>query len=175
MLSNQQLYLVNHFALVARRHGLQLPDLKELLADEIQLRQWIDVGLAELTHPAVKDAAAKLAAALFGQGHPAAAGTPTPPRGASQPLNPGMSTPGRPKGEYRSAQHEGTAVSARERALALAALHDAAGPIASFIAEQIDALGPMSLGRYLDHAATLAQLTDTRRRALRAACGLTPD
>jgi hypothetical protein len=48
-------------------------------------------------------------------------------------------------------------------------------PIASFIAEQIDALGPMSLGRYLDHAATLAQLNDTRRRALRAACGLAPD
>lgn len=155
MLSNQQLYLVNHFALVARRHGLQLPDLKELLADEKQLRQWVDVGLADLAHPAVKDAAAKLAAALFGQVHPAAAGTPPSTRGASEPPKPGMS--------------------ARERALALAALQDAAGPIASFIAEQIDALGPMSLGRYLDHAATLAQLNDTRRRALRAACGLAPD
>ena len=87
MLSNQQLYLVNHFALVARRHGLQPPDLKELLADEIQLRQWIDVGLAELAHPAVKDATAK----LFGQGHPAAAGT-TPPARSPASL-PNRSTP----------------------------------------------------------------------------------
>lgn len=154
MLSNQQLYLLNHFVLVARRHGLHLPDLKELLRDEAQLRLWIDTGLAEPARPAVRDAAAKLAAALS-LPSPATA-TPSPgPSSRSSPLQPGLSP--------------------RERALALAALQDAAGPIAGFIAEQVDAMGPMSLGRYLDQAATLAQLSDARRRGLRTACGLAPD
>lgn len=157
MLSNQQLYLLNHFALVARRHGLRLPDLKELLRDERQLRQWIDVGLAERARPPVMDAAAKLAAALSLPG-PAAATTSPDPRGRSQPSPPAQ-----------------TGLSAQERALALAALQDAAGPIAGFIAEQVDAMGPMSLAHYIDQAATLAQLSDVRRRGLRTACGLAPD
>ncbi len=154
MLSNQQLYLLNHFVLVARRHGLHPPDLKELLRDEVQLRLWISTGLAQPARPAVMDAAAKLAAAMSLPG-PAVATTSPGPSGRSPPLQPGLSQ--------------------RERALAVAALQDAAGPIAGFIAEQVDAMGPMSLARYLDQAATLAQLSDARRRGLRTACGLAPD
>lgn len=156
MLSNQQLYLLNHFVLVARRHGLHLPDLKELLHDDRQLRHWIAVGLDELARPPVMDAAARLAAALPLPGPTAAAASPGPSgrSQAPQPVQPGLSP--------------------RERALALAALQDAAGPIAGFIAEQVDAMGPMSLARYLDQAATLAQLSDVRRRGLRTACGLAP-
>jgi hypothetical protein len=168
VLSNQQLYLVNHFALVARRHGLHLPDLKELLRDETELRQWIDIGLSELSHPAVIDAAAKLSAALSWQGQPAAAaaGSRPVPRPAA------TATPAGPRGPSAPSR---AGLSPQERDLALAALQDVAGPIAGFIAEQVDAMGPMSLGRYLDQAATLAQLNGARRRALRVACGLAGD
>jgi len=161
VLSNQQLYLLNHFALVARRHGLHLPELKELQHDERQLRQWIDVALSARSQPAVMAAAAKLAAALSGQGPaPGVAASPDH-RGRPQPLQP--------------SQPLQTGMNPRERALALTALQDAAGPIAGFIAEQVDAMGPMSLARYLDQAATLAQLSDARRRGLLSACGLAPD
>lgn len=150
MLNDQQLYFLNHFAFVARRHGLRLPDLKDLMQNEARLQEWIDVGLSELTQPAVMDAAAKLAATLRGQ-------TPSVPH---------QKDPS-PRG--------GPGLSSKERASALAALQDAAGPIAGLIVERLDAMGPMSLDSYLDHAAALAQLNDSRRRALRAACGLAPD
>lgn len=150
MLSNQQLYLLNHFAFVARRHGLRLPDLNDLMHNEARLQEWIDIGLSELTKPAVMDAAAKLAATLRGQATSVPHAKGTSPRDV-----PGLSP--------------------KERDLALAALQDVAGPIASLIVERLDAMGPMSLDSYLDHAAALAQLNATRRRSLRAACGLAPD
>lgn len=167
MLSNQQLYLLNHFALVARRHGLHLPELKELHHDEKQLRQWIDFALSQRSQPAVMDAAAKLATALSGQG-PAPGAAASPDRGGRPP--PLQASP--PSPTSHSAQ---VGMNPRERALALAALQDAAGPIAGFIAEQVDAMGPLSLAGYLDQAATLAQLSDARRRGLLSACGLAPD
>lgn len=166
MLSSQQLYLVNHFALVARRHGLHLPDLKELLRDEALLRQHVEAGLLPTAQPAVADAAAKVATALSWRAPagttaaPAAAAPAQAPRGQPAPPPGGTTPPG---------------LSPQERERALAALQEAAGPIAGFIAEQVDALGPMGLSRYLDQAADLAQLSAARRRALRAACGLAPD
>jgi len=167
VLSNQQLYLLNHFALVARRHGLHLPELKELQHDEKQLRQWIDFALSQRSQPAVMDAAAKLAAALSWQGPaPGAAASPDS-GGQAQPSQPAQPSPSPPSSQV--------GMNPRERALALAALQDAAGPIAGFIAEQVDAMGPLSLARYLDQAATLAELSDARRRGLLSACGLTPD
>jgi len=170
VLNNQQLYLVNHFALVARRYGVKLPDLKELMRDEARLRQCIESSLADQAHPAVAEVAAKLAAAMPWPGKTGLAdlapALPSPPARASAPsISPGSAAP---------AAHTRPGLSPQERALALAALQDAAGPIAEFIAEQVDALGPMGLGSYLDQAAALAQLTETRRRTLRAACGLAP-
>lgn len=140
MLSNQQLYLVNHFALVARHHGIHLPDLKELLADLQLLRRHVEAGMAPGADPAVTEAAAKLAAAM-----------------AWRP-----STAGAAAG-----------MTAAEFARARAALLSAAGPIAEFIADRIDPITTgMSLGRFVDEAAALAQLDAPRHRALRRACGL---
>ncbi len=142
MLSNQQLYLVNHFALVARHHGIHLPDLKELLADLPMLRRHVEAGLAPGADPAVTEAAAKLAAAMAWR--PSTAG--------------GGATDG---------------MTAAEFARARAALVSAAGPIAEFIADRIDPMATgMSLARFVDEAAALAQLDAARHRALRRACGL---
>jgi hypothetical protein len=167
VLSNQQLYLVNHFALVARRQGVALPDLKELLRDEVRLRQCVEGALADQGRPALAEAAAKVAAAMSWPvpAEMAAAGTRPPPR---------IDALATPSGAAMPSPQPQSGLSTQERAQALAALQDAAGPIASFIAEQVDALGPTSLGHYLDQAATLAQLGEARRRALRAACGLGP-
>lgn len=140
MLSNQQLYLVNHFALVARHHGIHLPDLKELLADLPMLRRHVEAGMAPGADPAVTEAAAKLAAAMAWR--PATAGA-------------------------------AAGMTAAEFARARAALLSAAGPIAEFIADRIDPMTTgMSLGRFVDEAAALAQLDAPRHRALRRACGL---
>ena len=167
MLNSQQVYLVNHFALVARRQGLHLPDLKELLRDEALLRQHVQAGLAPTAPASVAEAAAKVAAAMSWPARPGSEALPaTPARAAAAAPTQARQVP---------PAATGGALTAQERALALAALQDAAGPIAAFIAEQVDALGPMSLSRYLDQAATLAQLSGARRRALRLACGLAAD
>lgn len=145
MLSNQQLYLVNHYALVARRHGIHLPDLKLLLADAQLLRRHVEQGLLPGADAAVAEAAAKVAASMNWRPAPA-------PASPAQGIAPE---------DLRRAQ---------------AALVVVAGPIASLIVEQIDATDPaMTLSRFLDEAAAMAQLDDTRRRALRQACGLASD
>lgn len=151
MLNNQQLYLVNHFALVARRSGLHLPDLKLLLKDEARLRSEVETALTLTQWPAVTDAARKVAAAF---GWPLAPPE-SPGRQARAPAAPAAAP-----------------MTADERARAKAALLAVAGPIAGFIAEQIGDAAPLRLDEFVDQAAALAQLSDDRRRALRTACGL---
>lgn len=145
MLSNQQLYLVNHFVLVARRRGIHLPELKLLLDDAALLRRHVEQVLAPGADPAVAEAAGKVAASMNWS-----------LASASAQADPGM-TPD----EF---------VRAKKALLAVA------GPIAGFIVEQIDtATVPMSLSRFLDEAAALAQLDEAHRRTLRKSCGLSAD
>ncbi len=156
MLSNQQLYLVNHFALVARRHGLHLPDLKALLQDEGRLRAHVEAAMAGGAGPEVRKAATQLSAAFSWTLTPLgpALGSKTSlPGGTVADVAPGPMTP-------------------EERTRARAALLAVAGPIADFIAEQIGQSPGLSLQQFIEQAADLAQLSQERRRALRAACGL---
>ncbi len=174
MLSNQQLYLVNHFALLARRHGIALPDLRVLLQDENQLLAQVEAAQAQTVAPAVADAARKLAMAFsWPLSTPVAAVDPGATRAASPPLAPAPHVSDRkPPAPAGEAVPSATPMASDELARARAALRVAAGPIADFIVEQIDDADRLTLRQFIEQAATLAQLDSDRRRALRVACGL---
>ena len=145
MLSNQQLYLVNHYLLVARRHGIRLPDLKLLLDDAALLRGHVEQGLLPGAHPAVVEAAAKVAASM--NWRPASA--------------PAQAAPGMTPEEFERAKKS-----------LLAVAGPIAGFI---IEQIDTTTVPMSLDRFLSEAAALAELDEAHRRALRKSCGLSAD
>lgn len=154
MLNSQQLYFVNHYALVARRHGIQLPELNALLNDPERLRSCVEQGLLPGADDEVAEAAAKLAASMNWTKVPARAQSPQP----------------------RAPNASGQFMTPDELDRAKAALLAVAGPIADIVVEQIDLTrAPKSLAAFLDEAVALAQLDDEHRRALRTACGLSAD
>jgi hypothetical protein len=151
--SNQKLFLVNHFALAAKRAGIALPELAVMFEDEALLRSHIEQALTSAQAPVV-EAARAVAAAFNWRGAPptlsaSAATRATAPRPAAEPP-----------------------MTAAERSLAQAELLKVVGPIADFIVDQIGDSGRMSLRKFLAQAADLADLSADKRQELFAACNL---
>jgi hypothetical protein len=154
--SNQKLFLVNHFALAAKRAGIALPELAVMFEDEALLKSHIDQALAS-AHAPVVEAARAVAAAFNWRGATSAASAPNATRVAAP----------------RAAAAE-PSMTAAERSLALAELLKVVGPIADFIVDQIGDTGRMSLRKFLTQAADLADLSADKRQELFAACNLDP-
>lgn len=152
MFSNQKLFLVNHFALAARRAGITLPELTVMFEDEVLLKSHIDRALTS-AHAPVVEAARAVAVAFNWRGAPAGGSGASAPR-TSAPAEPPMTT--------------------AERMLAKEELLKVVGPIADFIVDQIGDTERMSLRRFLTQAGDLAELSADKRRELFAACGLEP-
>jgi len=154
--SNQKLFLVNHFALAAKRAGIALPELSVMFEDEALLRSHIEKALV-CAHAPVVEAARAVAAAFAWRGAPSTAAAP----GASRAAAP------------RAAAAE-PPMTAAERSLAQTELLKVVGPIADFIVDQIGDTGRMSLRKFLTQAADLADLSADKRQELFAACNLEP-
>jgi hypothetical protein len=154
VLSNQKLFLVNHFALAAKRAGIALPELAVMFEDEALLKSHIDQALASAHAPVVE--AARAVAAAFNWRDATSTATPT---GVSRPA------------PSRAAAAEPPMTSA-ERSLAQTELLKVVGPIADFIVDQIGDTGRMSLRKFLTQAADLADLSADKRQELFAACNL---
>jgi hypothetical protein len=153
--SNQKLFLVNHFALEAKRAGMALPELAAMFEDEALLKSHIDQALAS-AHTPVVEAARAVAAAFNWRGAPPTLSATAPTRAAAP----------RAAGE--------PPMTAAERSLAQAELLKVVGPIADFIVEQIGDTGRMSLRKFLNQAADFADLSADKRQELFAACKLDP-
>ncbi len=153
MFSNQKLFLVNHFALAAKRAGIALPELAVMFEDEALLKSHIDQALRS-AHAPVVEAARAVATAFNWRGAPPTLSATAATRSASS----------------RAATEP--PMTAAERSLAQAELLKVVGPIADFIVEQIGDSERMSLRKFLAQAADLAELSADKRRELFAACNL---
>lgn len=157
MLSNQKLFLVNHFALAAKRAGLSLPELSAMFDNEALLRSHVEQALACAHAPVVEAARAVATAFAWRDAQPAATSTGSTRTASS-----------------RSAASRSAAVdlpmTATERSVAQAELLKVVGPIADFIVDQIGDTERMSLRKFLSQAADLADLSADKRQELFAAC-----
>ena len=151
---NQKLFLVNRFAMAAKRAGLPLPELSVMFEDEALLRPHIEQALASAPAPVVDAARAVATAFAWSGAQPAAFVT----------------------GAMRTAASRSAAAAlpmmASERSLAQAELLKVVGPIADFIVDQIGDTERMSLRKFLAQAADFADLSADKRQELFAACNL---
>lgn len=159
MFSNQKLFLVNHFALAAKRAGLPLPELSVMFEDEALLRSRIEQALASEHAPVVEAARAVATAFAWRGAQPSASATGATRTAASRSAAP------------RSAAAE-LPMTASERSHAQAELLKVVGPIADFIVDQIGDTERTSLRKFLSQAADLADLSADKRQELFAACNL---